>query len=497
MLILQLLLFLTLLIVMFIFNKNRKKLKLPPGPWQLPFLGYLPFINAKSPHLTLTALAKQYGSIFGINMGSVYAVVLSDHNIIRQVLAKEEFSGRAPLYLTHGIMKGYGLICAEGESWKEQRKFAIKCLKDFGIVKYSCIKRDKLEERILTSVNQVILKLQDQGCSEDGIDPFHILHHCLGNFINDLVFGITYDENDETWMKLQKLQEEGLKYIGVAGPLNFLPFLRHLPRYKNMMKFVTDGQKETHRIYQKLIEKHEKDPTTLDHFLAAFTSEMKKRMMTSEISSFADPQIYYLLADMYGAGVDTTLTTLRWFLLFIALHFKEQEEIQKELDAVIGDRRLTLNDSSSLPRLEAAIAETQRIRSIVPLGFPHGSIKDSKICGYDIPKGSMIIPLQWAVHMDSRFWSEPEKFKPERFLAEDGSLAKPEAFLPFQSGKRMCVGDELARMILLFFTAHILQSFTLSTPADILPDTEGDCGITLSPKPHHLIFTPRSGRTKA
>lgn len=96
-----------------------------------------------------------------------------------------------------------------------------------------------------------------------------------------------------------------------------------------MMKFVTDGQKETHRIYQKLIEKHEKDPTTLDHFLAAFTSEMKKRMMTSEISSFADPQIYYLLADMYGAGVDTTLTTLRWFLLFIALHFKEQVTIYK------------------------------------------------------------------------------------------------------------------------------------------------------------------------
>lgn len=67
---------------------------------------------------------------------------------------------------------------------------------------------------------------KEQECSKDGIDPFHILHHCLGNLINDLVFGITYEETDETWLMLQKLQDEGLKYIGVAGPLNFLPFLR-------------------------------------------------------------------------------------------------------------------------------------------------------------------------------------------------------------------------------------------------------------------------------
>ena len=106
--ILQIFLCFLLLAVVYIFSKNKRKLRLPPGPWQLPIFGYLPFIDAKNPYLTLTTLAKKYGQIYGIRMGSVYAVILSDHRLVRQVLAKEEFAGRAPLYLTHGIMKGYG-----------------------------------------------------------------------------------------------------------------------------------------------------------------------------------------------------------------------------------------------------------------------------------------------------------------------------------------------------------------------------------------------------
>jgi len=63
-------------------------------------------------------------------------------------------------------------------------------------------------------------------CSRSPVDPHSILTDALGNVVNDVVFGRTWDADDPTWMWLRRLQDEGTRLIGVAGPLNFLPFLR-------------------------------------------------------------------------------------------------------------------------------------------------------------------------------------------------------------------------------------------------------------------------------
>lgn len=51
----------------------------------------------------------------------------------------------------------------------------------------------------------------------------------------------------------------------------------------------------------------------------------------------------------------------------------------------------------------------------------------------------MVVPLQWALHMDSNIWDDPQEFRPSRFLAPDGSLVKPPEFIPFQVGKLLCM----------------------------------------------------------
>lgn len=87
---------------------HRRGPRLPPGPHGLPIVGFLPWIDPNAPHLTLTRLVKDYGRIYTLKLGSVLTVVLSDHRLIREAFAKDIFTGRAPLFLTHGIMNGYG-----------------------------------------------------------------------------------------------------------------------------------------------------------------------------------------------------------------------------------------------------------------------------------------------------------------------------------------------------------------------------------------------------
>lgn len=100
----------------------------------------------------------------------------------------------------------------------------------------------------------------------------------------------------------------------------------------------------------------------------------------------------------------------------------------------------------------------------------------------------MVIPLLWAVHMDPALWSNPERFDPERFLDEAGQYVAPNHFMPFQTGKRMCPGDELARMILHLYASRLFWQFELEVFNGDAIDLTGICGITLTPPPYEIIF---------
>ena len=103
----------------------------------------------------------------------------------------------------------------------------------------------------------------------------------------------------------------------------------------------------------------------------------------------------------------------------------------------MGDTRLvTLEDKPNLPFTEAVIQEVLRISCILPLAVPHSSTTDIILeNGCFIPKGTMIFPNLHRVTRNSHFFDDPNIFKPERFLDENGKYAKIEQNIPFGIGK--------------------------------------------------------------
>lgn len=100
----------------------------------------------------------------------------------------------------------------------------------------------------------------------------------------------------------------------------------------------------------------------------------------------------------------------------------------------MGDEEITLNDRSKLVRLESSICEVNRLRGNAPIGIPHGCLEDSKIENFDIPKGTMVVPLVWSIHMSPEYFENPKEFIHDRFLNDNGTFKKSEAFIPFQTG---------------------------------------------------------------
>lgn len=112
--------------------------------------------------------------------------------------------------------------------------------------------------------------------------------------------------------------------------------------------------------------------------------------------------------------------------------------------------------------------------------------------GYTIPKGSVIVPNLWSVHRDPNIWEKPDEFQPSRFLDEKGQLIKKEAFIPFGMGKRVCMGEQLAKMELFLIFASLMQSFTFLYPENAAkPSMDGRFGLTLAPCPFNIIALKR------
>ncbi|XP_012085045.2 xanthotoxin 5-hydroxylase CYP82C4 [Jatropha curcas] len=197
------------------------------------------------------------------------------------------------------------------------------------------------------------------------------------------------------------------------------------------------------------------------------------------------------------AGADTTSITLTWILSNLLNNRHALELAQQELDLKVGKERCVQDsDIENLVYLQAVVKETLRLYPPGPLAVPHEAINDCYISGYYIPKGTRVLANLWKLHRDPNIWSNPDKFLPERFLANrDNNVdfsGQNFEYLPFGSGRRSCPGLNFAIQAIHLTLARLLQAFSLTTlfnqPVDM---TEG-LGITL-PKatPLEIQITPR------
>nr|DBA28869.1 TPA: hypothetical protein GDO54_009159 [Pyxicephalus adspersus] len=491
-----------------------------PGPTPLPFLGNFFFLLMPNwllqlleyetsdttfrkasnggnktgallyPHIILTNMVKMYGKIYSLFIGTRLIVILNDFNTVKDAMVNhcEVFSDRPSVSVVEILTKRKGIVFAPyGPIWRQQRRFSHSTLRHFGLGKL-CLEPIIIEE--FKYVKEGMLKFGDKG-----FNLFQIISNAVSNVICSICFGKRFDYEDEEFKTLLKFMSRGLE-ISLNSEIllvNLCSWLYYLPfgAFNELRTIEIDIK----AFLRRIIEEHKDslDPGNPRDFIDMYLIHVEEEKKTQAETSFSAEYLFYIIADLFIAGTDTTTNTLLWTILYMCLHPDKQEKVQAEIDAVIGrDRHPSLTDKISMPFTEATIMEVQRMTVVVPLSIPHMASENTVFQGYTIPKGSVIVPNLWAVHRDPDVWEKPNDFIPNRFLDEHGQVLKKEAFIPFGIGRRVCMGEQLAKMEVFLLFVNLLQSFSFSFADDkFKPRLEGRFGLTLAPQPFDIKIQQR------
>lgn len=132
--------------------------------------------------------------------------------------------------------------------------------------------------------------------------------------------------------------------------------------------------------------------------------------------------------------------------------------------------------------------------------MPHKSIKDTTLCGYKIPKNTYIYLALWNLHHDESVFPDPYTYKPERFLDDNGCVVRPghpnrKALFPFGAGRRVCLGETLAKNRLFLVTSALIQRYKILPGGDKerqeVDPRKYTNGVVLNPGPVNVKMMKR------
>ncbi|KAK7906668.1 hypothetical protein WMY93_015280 [Mugilogobius chulae] len=462
----------------------------PPGPKPLPLLGNILQLDLKRPYLTLSKLSQQYGSVFTVWLGPHKVVVLSGYKTVKEALVKNAVvfgeRGLLPIFVGNNAKNCRGVKWSNSEPWKEVRRFALFNLRDFGMGKKSLESRICEEAQCLCEVVKSF-----KGKPFDTKAPVNC---AISNVICSLVYGSRFDYDDPEFTTLvsHALQNMHLTSTPSIQIYNLYPWLgRLVPNRNKIYKFREKMSNQNLKFFKRLRETL--NPQMCRGFVDAFLLRQSKESGVPD-TPFHEENLVQTVMQLFSAGTDSTATTLRWTLLLMAKYPHIQDQVREEITRVIGARQVKLEDRKYLSFTDAVIHETQRLINVIPLALPHETNQDITFQGHFIKKGTTIWPLLTSVHHDESEWEKPHSFYPEHFLNKDGSFKKRDAFMPFSAGRRICLGEGLARMELFIVFVTLMQRFQFTAPPGV---TEEDLDLTAQrglairhPMPHELCAVP-------
>ncbi|KZM28240.1 uncharacterized protein EKO05_0011054 [Ascochyta rabiei] len=472
-----------------------------PGPALIPWVGRIHDLPIDFMWLKFKEWADIYGPIYRTKMLGANFVIITDESIAEEILIKRAkvYSDRPEIKSLFDAKSTYGSmeylpLMGKNQYWARQRKLTHSYLTEstnaryYGIMEFE---QKRWLQRLVENPDDFCFSLEDM-CSK-------------------VMATLTWDDHSistpltpSAWGLLTQMSPAG-PITNVLTPLwDWVPEpinpwkLRERKRHDEQQEFFMKNLNNT----RAKMEKGKQQP--------CYTKTYLETAEKSNISG--DYEASCVLGMMALVGIFTVTGPIYYFLVAMVHHPEWQRKCQDEIDSVCKNGPPTVDDMPNLPILRACIKETMRWKPTVPTGVAHECEADDWYGGYFIPKGTRILPLDYAFLRNPVKYPDPESYRPERWLESgwptfQGPLTKFPTITGMSSfgwGQRQCLGMSITRDETITGCGGLLWAFNLKRKVDPITKSEievpldkSNSLLIIKPDPFEMAFEPRSESRKA
>jgi len=429
---------------------------LPPGPKPRFLIGNMPLASA-DPLARFEKWAREYGDVFHYRAAWLPVFFLNHPDYIETVLVTQQQN-----FLKDRVIQnsrwflGKGLLTNEGAGWLRQRRLS-----------QPAFHRDRmgLYARTITDFSQQAAARWQEG---EVRDLHQEMMELTLRIVAKVLFAVEVGQQTERVshaLNLLMKHSSGIRMI-LPPVIRYIP----LPTLVRMRRAINRLDDTVYEIIRQRRASGQDSVDLLSMLIAARDedgSRMSDRQLRDEVMTF-------LLA-----GYETTALALSWMWYLLGENPDAEHKLQLELREVLNGRSPGFDD---LPRLRFADAIVKETMRLYPPAWSvaREAARDVEIAGYRIPAGSNVVMSQWIMHRDARFFPQPLKFDPARWLNGAAQRLPRFAYFPFGGGPRLCIGASFAMMEATLVLAAIAQKFRFRLvpghPVQPVPS------ITLRPK---------------
>ncbi len=416
-------------------------------------------------------MKRKFGPIFSYKLVFYDCVGISDFDLIKEALNNPDLSDRPRLHafedFRYPTINGEvpGLIFGNGEKWRHLRRFSLRSLRDLGMGK-QLLTGDFIRQEAEKFIDRIIEVQRDK----KAIDLSGTANVAVVNTLWRMITAEVLEQSDPKIISITNAFNK-LVQTPPHSLWTLFPSTRFIIPKVSGYDEARIAHEAVLEIAERHIEQYLSEGKSDDCFIGQFVERAKaENVPKSEWLK----ELKVTIMDLFGAGSETTSTTLMFAIYILANDRKVQNDLYQNLkEATKSLEEHDFDTGFESPYLTAFIHEVLRFSCIAYMGIPHCARTDTRIGGYDIKAGTMLTLHIWDVLRDAKHFPEPEAFKPERFLKGD-NLSK---CIPFLTGRRSCPGKAMALQELLIFIGALVRRFEFIAVQDgrskIDPSKEG------------------------